>query len=66
MGAKAVIKQGGSDKWCAKIRSLGGPRITPRWLFRYGHNEMLGRSGRIDPRVRRALILEDEQTRNCR
>lgn len=61
-----VLEQGGSSNWCAKIRSLGGPRITPRWLFRYSHNHMLGRGRRIDPRVRQALILEDEHTRNCR
>ncbi|WHQ72037.1 hypothetical protein [Methylorubrum extorquens] len=61
-----VLEQGGCDKWCAKIRSLGGPRITARWLFRCRHNHMLGMGGRVDPRVRRALILEDAHTQNIR
>ncbi|OHV15094.1 hypothetical protein BK022_21535 [Methylorubrum extorquens] len=61
-----VLEEGGYDKWCDKIRSMGGPRITARWLFRYRHNHMLGLCGRVDPRVRRALILEDSHTRNSR
>lgn len=56
-----LIKAGSVEAWCERIEELNGPNIAPRRLRKYVIEHLIFGSMRMDPRIRDALVLEDER-----